>query len=358
MSENDWWSSLRDNAGRCAGQGEKDSVLTTVSPENSGVNTSGQRFPTPAHNWGSGHAPDPFLEENPSHGADRTVNTPEEAAELRKHAKPEAPEPDRSTGQDIPEPPEKAPPGPPAADAETPSGAASGNDGPEKTGEAPAGIRDRLKRLKEKTGETTAKAAEKTAPARQRAHTTADSVSSSFSGNWSFLWAMGAAWTLAVTFPLALIDRTAMVFGSPRPVFGTEQTEWRFLHGPGVWFGEQLDLYGDSGHLARLVTLCLIGAVPVLFAQLGEKIRHDGLRKASGWIAYGFPVFFTCMPYYFDSMGFRSANELYLSVLAASAWWGFSFSRTLQPGFSRFLLRIPLAAVIVGLGHYAPGAAF
>ena len=161
-----------------------------------------------------------------------------------------------------------------------------------------------------------------------------------------------------MTFPVALLGRVVMVFGSPRPLSGTERMDWNLLHGPGRWFGDVIDAHVAAGDVARLVTLCAVGAVPVLFAQLGDRIARRGLRKALGWLAYGFPVFFICMPSYFDSLGFHSADDLYVTTLAASSLWGFAYSRTIDPGFTRVVFRIPLAAVIVGLGLTAPGAAF
>lgn len=185
-------------------------------------------------------------------------------------------------------------------------------------------------------------------------------VSSKVTGSsgWSYLGSLAAAWAIPVTFPVALLDRVVMVFGSPRPLSGTERMDWNLLHGPGRWFGGVIDAHVAAGDVARLVTLCAVGAVPVLFAQLGDRIARRGLRKALGWLAYGFPVFFICMRSYFDSLGFHSADDLYVTALAASSLWGFAYSRTIDPGFARVVFRIPLAAVIVGLGLTAPGAAF
>lgn len=188
----------------------------------------------------------------------------------------------------------------------------------------------------------------------------ATSVSSKVtnSSGWSYLWSLAAAWAVPVTFPVALLDRVVMVFGSPRPLSGTERMDWNLLHGPGRWFGDVIDAHVAAGDVGRLVALCAVGAVPVLFAQLGDRIVRRGLRKVLGWLAYGFPVFFICMPSYFDSLGFHSADDLYVATLAASSLWGFAYSRTIDPGFARVVFRIPLAAVIVGLGLTAPGAAF
>ena len=197
-------------------------------------------------------------------------------------------------------------------------------------------------------------------PPESNVRVVATSVSSKITGSsgWSYFWSLVAAWTVPVTFPFALIDRLAVIFGSPRPLSGTEPMDWNILHGPGIWFGEQIDAYGAAGDTGRLITLMSIGAAPILFAQLGSKIIRDRLRKILGWIAYGFPAFFICMPWYFDWAGFRTTNDLYVTALSAAAWWGFSYSRTVEPGLLRIILRIPIAALIVGLGHTAPGAAF
>lgn len=198
------------------------------------------------------------------------------------------------------------------------------------------------------------------APPDSNVRTVATSVSSTVTGSsgFSYLWSLAAAWTIPLTFPFALLDRIALLFGSPRPLTGTERMDWNLLHGPGLWFEDQINAYSASGDIGRMVTLMAIGVAPVAFAQTAHLITRDRLRKALGWIAYGFPAFFIAMPSYFDWAGFRTTNDFYITALAAAAWWGFTFSRTIQPGLMRIVLRIPLAAVIVGLGHTAPGAAF
>jgi hypothetical protein len=211
---------------------------------------------------------------------------------------------------------------------------------------------------KEATAVIKDKASEKTAPIREAQKNASAVVTRSFDSGWSFFWPLGFAQAVPVTFPLSLLDRLVMIFGSPRPLSGTEPMAWNFLHGPGVWFGDQLKMYGANGEIGRVIALCAVGAVPVMFAQLGERIVKDWVRKALGWFSYLAPAFFICMPYYFHSLGFHQVSDLYISALAALSWWGLSFSRTMKAGFLQAVLRIPVAAMIVGFGHYAPGAAF
>lgn len=344
MSETDWWQDLYGESGSVAtSEPERATLAGSAAPERNGTHTPGHVYaPPPSRRWGSGRSePDPFLAANPAHGGEgadeRGDTTPDEAAELERHRTTQRQEQPR-----IPPMPTR----PPTA------GAPEGGEKDEKA--------DKKKETEKESGPSSSseKQPGKKEAALKAVQATSEAVVDSFSGGWCFLWSLGAAWTIPVTFPVALLDRIAVIFGSPRPVSGSEPMNWDLLHGPGLWFEKQLETYGDDGNFWRMAVLASVGVVPILFSQFGEKISTHALRKALGWICYGFPIFFICMPSYFDSLGFHSAEDLYMTTLAASTWWGFTFGRTLETGFCKFLLHIPLAATIVGIGHYAPGAAF
>lgn len=335
MSKNDWWQDLDDKNATFSGPSAQTTTATQELPRFSGTgNAEKPGFPSPAHTWGSGHRdPDPFVSP-PSDVTSVTVEevTEAEEAEIAKRA----PAKEEPKEQLIPPMPSYAPDMPEAAPT-TPIPTE-----PDATEEGDADKKGRIATFR-------AKVTEKSAPVR-------DVITGAMaaSSGWSYIWSLGASWVFPVTFPIALLDRIATIFGSPRPLSGTEPMAWNFLHGPGVWFGQQIDTY-DTG---RLVVLLSVGVTPVIYAQMAERISRDFLRKALGWISYGFPAFFIAMPSYFNWAGFRTTNDMYITALAAAAWWGFTYSRTIVPGLWRIILRIPLAALIVGLGHTAPGAAF
>lgn len=367
MSENDWWNDQHDNADQVlsrdgantapAGEKKPDSTargpLATVSPENSGTNTSAQRLPSPPHSWGSGHrTPDAFLQDNPPHGATPAGITPEEAAELRKHAQNlESAGPAEATA------PVAAPPmpdKPPTVGGET--------DSTDKDDKELSGVKALLKVFRDKketVPRLAAKVGEKTAPTRRVIGSAAHAVSPASSGRWSFLWSMGAAWSVSVQSLVALYDRAVSFIGAPQLMSGPQAMGWHLFEGPGHWFRDALQASWEAGQAERLFFLAAIGVVPLAVAQFAERITRDGLRKAAGWIGYGLPVFWICSHSYIDSFGFRSWDELYLTGLAAAAWWGFNVSRAEDvTDFQKFLLRIPLASVMCGVVAYSPGAAF
>lgn len=166
------------------------------------------------------------------------------------------------------------------------------------------------------------------------------------------------SWVVSPQTFVAVADRVAMIFGASKPLSGEERMEWGWLQGIGPWFGDQVELHLEAGTTHRLLLLFLVGLGPLLVIQLTEKVTDERLRRVLTWVGYGFPVFFICSVSYIPAMGFHNWNELYVSLLAVLAWWGFSFSRTIQAGFLQCLLRIPFAAIIVGIGLNAPGAAF
>lgn len=370
MSENDWWNNQHGDADQVLGQdgantapaGEKKAddtrgALATVSPENAGTNTSAPRIPSQPHNWGSGRAPDPFIQEHPAHGPSLPGITPEEAAELRKHEK----KLDESGPAEVPAP-VAAPPmpdKPPAVGGEAKATPETSKDKDEKE---LAGVKALLKVFrdkKEQLPKLAGKIGDRTAPTRRVIGSAVHAVSPGSSGRWSFLWSMGTAWSVSIQSLVALYDRVVSFVGAPQAMSGPKAMGWHLFEGPGHWFRDALQASWEAGQAERLFFLAAIGVVPLVVAQFAERITHNGLRKAAGWIGYGLPVFWICSHSYFDSFGFRTWDELYLTGLAAAAWWGFNVSRSEgTTDFQKFLLRIPLASVICGVIAYSPGAAF
>jgi hypothetical protein len=375
MSENDWWNdpnaeadqTVRRSGANTAPDGEKGTdatargALATVSPENSGTNTSAQRLPSPPHNWGSGGRPvDPFIQENPAHGASLPGITPEEAAELRKHEKNlDSRGPAEVTAAMAP----PKPTAPPTVGRETDVTAETKDD---KDKKELTGVKALLKAFtdkkdsaREKTGKAARAVAGATAPTRKVIGSAAHAVSPANSGQWSFLWSVGTAWSVSLQSLIALYDRVVSFVGAPQLMSGPRAMDWHLFEGPGHWFRDTLQSAWESGQAERLFFLGAIGVLPIMVAQFAERITHDGLRKAAGWIGYGVPVLWICMHSYIDRVGFRSWDELYLTGLAAASWWGFRLSRAEDTtDFQKFLLRIPLASVICGVIAYSPGAAF
>lgn len=333
---------------------EEPPALASVSPVSTGASTSAPRTPSSVSRWGSGRDLDPFLKENSAHPelveedhSRRLDNTPEESDELRKHE-----EKLRWTeDEDLPtRKREEEPPSPEGEEVESPKegGEKSWNDR----------IRGAKKKTQEKVHKGKSKISSLAAPARKGAASALNAAAPANGKTFSFFWSFIAAWVLSFQVFAALLDRLALVFGSPSPLFGEERTEWAWFRGAGPWFGEQVESHMEAETVNRLILLFLVGLIPVLIAQFSEKIPESRARKFLVWFGYGFLVFFICSISYIPAMGFHSWDELYISLLSALSWWGFSFSRTVPPGFYQCALRIPLAAVVVGVGLNAPGAAF
>lgn len=309
--------------------------------------TNAPRIPSAATSWGSGRAPDPFLEAHPAHPVPGL--TTEESEELRRHEEAHLKELTESPQvAEIPQIPSYAP--------DITGDTGHSNNTPEseekETGkeEKATGWKARLK--KARTG--TAKA---TAPARKAAAATLDAVAPDKGQPTSFLWVAAISVAVSPQTLLTLYNKAVLVFQMPQATLGTE-TGWGFLEGPGIWFGNLYSGYWESGTQYRMLLLALMGIIPVFLAQVVAHIPSPRIRKYCMWIGYGFPVFFICAPSYIPAFGYRTMTEVYVTFLFAAAWWGASFSRTVAPGFGQVLLRIPLASVLVGVISYSPGAAF
>lgn len=314
--------------------------------------TNAPRNPSPASSWGSGRGLDPFLEEHPAHPVPGL--TAEESEELRRHEdaqkKSESPQ-----VAEIPPVPSYAPvvPGDTGHSNNTPESADGKPESEKKEDgqeEKATGWRDRFKQARTRT-------ATATAPARSAANTALTVMAPDRGQPTSFLWVVAISITVSPQTLLTLYNKIVLIFGMPQAVAGTE-TGWGFLQGPGIWFGNLYTAYWESGTQYRMLLLALMGIIPIFLAQGVAHIPSQRLRKFFMWIGYGFPVFFICTPSYIPAFGYRSMTEVYVTALFAAAWWGFSFSRTVAPGFGQVLLRIPLASVLVGVVHYSPGAAF
>lgn len=336
-------------------EAEKSPALASASTASKGMRASSPRIPFSVSGWGSGRDLDPFLRENSAHPElveegppKKEDNTPEETEELRKHEEGLG----RKEGEDLLTRKGEEEPKPPLEEEKIES--------PKERGEKnwKDRIRGAKKKTQEKVHEGKSKVSSLTAPARKGAASALNATAPANGKTFSFFWSFIAAWVLSFQMFAALLDRLALVFGSPSPLFGEERTEWVWFRGAGPWFGDQVESHMEAGTVNRLILLFLIGLIPVLIAQFSEKIPESRARKFLVWLGYGFLVFFICSISYITAMGFHSWNELYISLLSALSWWGFSFSRTVQPGFYQCALRVPLAAVVVGVGLNAPGAAF
>jgi hypothetical protein len=199
---------------------------------------------------------------------------------------------------------------------------------------------------------------ETTSPVRKAATSAYRAVSPERGQSFSFLWACGAAVAISPQTFVATWDHLIAIFGAPQWRSGPEPMAWGFFHGPGVWFKTVLKTHWEAGTQTRVILLALVGVLPLLIAQISEKISADRIRKWVALLGYGFPVVFICSASYIPGSGFQTWTEVYVTALCTAAWWGFSVSRTLQPGIVQFLLRIPLASVLVGIVAYSPGAAF
>ena len=296
----------------------------------------------PVSTWGAiVREPDPFLAQ---HGTPPEMrdNTRAEEEELRKREEKVIP----------PKPTE--PPKAPVSDeahepADTPKTESTGGVSTED--EEEASWRERLANAREK-------ASEGAAPVKKVVSTAYRAVSPQRGQSFSFLWACGASIAVSPQTLLAAWDRVIAIFGAPQWRSGPEPMAWGLFEGPGVWFRTVLEAHWASGTQGRLVLLALVGILPILVAQFAEKISQPTVRKWLMLLGYGFPVFFICAVSYIPFLGFHTWNEVYVTALFTAAWWGFSVSRTYPPGFVQFLLRIPLASVIVGIVAYSPGAAF
>lgn len=360
----DWWDRLyrepdggpdatRDDraTGEKKHRTDADHALVSVSRGAEAGNTPAPHIPPPASRWGSGRALDSFLRENPAHpGLEEdapTVNTPEESEELRKHEE----KLNEEATEKSEEPQEKTP-------EEENNKEGTRESEPTEKGEEKE-WKKRLREAKEGAGKKLHKASVATAPARKGTATAFNSISPSKGEPFSFFWSFVAAWLVSPQIVVAAADRIALLFGASRPLSGPEEPlAWGFLNGPGVWFQGQLSDYWGSGDQGRLLLLAVVGIAPVLVAQVSDGISSVTARKFLLWFGYGFPAFFICSVSYFPIMGFHSWDELYVTALFATAWWGFSFSRTVGPGPTQFLLRIPLASIVFGVVSNSPGALF
>jgi hypothetical protein len=220
-------------------------------------------------------------------------------------------------------------------------------------------FKDTKSTTKNKTTAAAQKTGAATAPARATLRKAASAVSPANSGRWSFVWSMGAAWTLSFQTLIAVYDRAVSLIGAPQLMSGPQAMGWHLFEGPGHWFRDTLEYSWETGAAPRLFFLAAIGVLPIVVAQFAEKITSHTLRKIARLAGYGFPFIWACSHSYIDSFGFRTWDELYLSGLAASAWYFLtcSFGEDVTD-FQKFIRRIPLASVVCGLIAYSPGAAF
>lgn len=302
--------------------------------------------------WGSGRSLDPFLKRNSAHELveedppARTDNTPEETDELIRHKKllikksgTEEKDGKKEDPTAEPEPKED----------EDGEGEESEKEGePKKDDES-----------EEEEGEEKEKPPSATAVVRKGAVDAFNSITPSRGNHFSFFWSFVAAWFISPQVFVALADRAAIFFGASQPLSGPgEPSEWGFMNGPGVWFRGILETYWGGGEQGRLILLAAVGIFPILAAQVSDKVSSKIFPKILIWTGYGFSIFFICGISYFPVLGLHSWAELYLVTLFALSWWGFSFSRTVGPGPTKFLLRIPLASLVFGVVSYSPGALF
>lgn len=366
---NDWWDRLYSEpvSGSDANPGSQateevrhspnpNRALAKVTRISSGAIASPPHIPSSVSRWGSGRELDPFLRKNPAHPdlveeepSKESINTPEESDELRRHKEKLVDDEYENKDNSVKE---KDSEDVPPVDNEEPG---EPEEGKSKKRE---GWKERARAIKGQVREKLNKASTATEPARKGTAKAFNSIAPDKGKKFSFLWSFIAAWVISPQFFLALVDRIFVIFGAPRYLSGEEPAEWVWINGVGPWFGDQVEVHLANGTTHRLILLFLVGIGPVLVAQFSEKIPDSRVRRVMGWIGYGFPVFFTCSISYIPAMGFHSWSELYVSLFAALSWWGFSFSRTIKPGFSQCALRIPLAAIVVGIGLNAPGAAF
>lgn len=360
----DWWGRLYGEPGsgpdattgiratREKGHGAraKDHAPERVSTTPEASATPAPHIPPPASRWGSGRTLDPFLQENPAHP---------ELQEEPKKAEPTPEEPPKNE-----EAPTKEPEEAPAPKEERPPPALEEKAPPQDDEDPEEGKNwgTRLREAKENTRKIVSKGASKvstaTAPARKGAVSAINATAPGNGEPYSFFWSLIGAWVVSPQTLVALADRIVLIFGAPRPLSGEERMEWGWLQGLGPWFGNQVGLHLEDGSVHRLFLLFLVGLLPLVALQFAEKLPDERLSRALTWVGYGVPVFFILSISYIPAMGFHSWSELYVSLLAALSWWGFSVSRTIQAGFFQCVLRIPFAAVIVGIGLNAPGAAF
>lgn len=391
MNENDWWSDLygaaeqSDTVTRAVPAPTRPDTadaahwpMSTVSPRSAPSSVSASGNPAPAHTWGSGHTPDPFLQDNPAHSSGSGEITPEEAAELRRHQ-------DRQVTSNAP----VIPPMPTTAPAmSAPADETSLTDGEDvkksETGpkdkkkgaeEELAGVKALLAKFRERfksdgdDKDESDKGEEKQpGPVRKSVTAVTERAIHASSGHWSFLWSMGAAWTISAHTLLTACDTVARVFGAPG-ISGDTTGGWHLFEGPGRWFRDIWQSAWESGNPERLLFLGAVGVLPLTVMQFASRIESEGWRKALMWAGYGAPFVWAFSHYYIDSFGFRNWDDVFLSALFSAAWWGFWAAKdegsdneeedaNKRSDFQKFLLRIPLASLMCGVFFYSPGAAF
>lgn len=223
--------------------------------------------------------------------------------------------------------------------------------------ETPDQQESRIKAAKARIRDIRDETARRTEPARTAIATAAGHVSPSNGRTWSFLWSMGAAWTISWYTVITAWNHAVAIIQMPSLQLG-QNIDWNFFNGPGRWFRDTLQASWESGHVDRILVPALVGILPVLVTQIAAHTETAALRKALMWAAYGGALVWICGASYIPGTGYQTWDEVHVSALAAATWWGTHAARRQQPGFTQFVLLIPLAAVVCGIVAYSPGAAF
>lgn len=178
------------------------------------------------------------------------------------------------------------------------------------------------------------------------------------------------------------IGPQVLVAAYERLRFGTNETDWGILHGPGRWFRDTARMAYETGRMGALIWAIVLGLTPmILLGARNAAARYVAQGSYRGRMADAAVKWLTRLPYliligYFVGIGYPDQIawlfgspwtlewwQVYVMGLFCTAYyftmWAFDRAeKGLGLGYFHVFLMVPAASIVTGALLHNPGAAW